>query len=110
MNEKSKEKFIVLVDDNFHYLEESDLYKLGDFNTYEEAGLASKKIVDDFLTDAYTQVKTAEELYARFVAFGETPWISSGFTKPERFLAWPYAKLRCEELFTQNSRSAKTGP
>jgi hypothetical protein len=42
-------KYVVYVDDNFHYMDESERYKLGEFDTEEEAIHAANKLVDDFL-------------------------------------------------------------
>lgn len=39
-------KFKVYVDDNFHYMDESHRYKLGEFNTLAKAIEACKEIVD----------------------------------------------------------------
>jgi hypothetical protein len=46
-------KYRVLVDDNYHYMDESERYELGEFDTLEEAVAACKKVVDAFLKDAY---------------------------------------------------------
>jgi len=40
--------YTVFVDDNFHYMDESERYKLGDFPDCASAVAACKKIVDEF--------------------------------------------------------------
>lgn len=88
----------VYVDDNFHYMDEDERYRLGTFNSLDEAEAACRKIVDQFLQD--NSAETAEELYQSYVMFGEDPWIAgqhSGSDTPA-FSAWNYAQKRCKEL------------
>ncbi|HEX8266318.1 MAG TPA: hypothetical protein VF596_13010 [Pyrinomonadaceae bacterium] len=87
----------VFVDDNYHYQDEDERYKLGDFETFEEAESACKEIVDEFLQRGYKPGMTAVELYKAYVIFGEDPFIR-GENIPYRFSAWSYAKARCEEI------------
>jgi hypothetical protein len=91
----------VLVDDNFHYMDESERYPLGEFPTLAAAIAASRKIVDEFLLSGYQPGMTAAELYAGYTAFGEDPFIIP--TPPAQetgilFSAWDYARRRCAEL------------
>jgi hypothetical protein len=37
-------RYVVFVDDNFHHMDESERYKLGEFSSCEEATEACKKI------------------------------------------------------------------
>ena len=74
----SKKKYEVYVDDNFHYMDESERYKLGDFETCEEAVAACKKIVDEFLEQGYEKGMSFKELYEGYIGFGEDPFIVSG--------------------------------
>jgi hypothetical protein len=92
--------FKVFVDDNFHYMDESERYQLGEFLTLEEAIAASRKIVDEYLLSAYQPGMTAESLYQSYVAFGEDPFILAvpGQGAAVLFSAWEYAKQRCQEL------------
>ncbi len=89
--------FTVLVDDNYHYMDESERYELGEYASYEAAVAACKAIVDEFLTEAYTKRTSADDLYKGYVGFGEDP-----FVRPEpegvHFSAWGYAKQRCSEI------------
>lgn len=86
----------VMVDDNFHYMEEDERFTHGEFETLEQAIEACKKIVNDFLEHAYTPGATAEKLYEHYISFGEDPWISGG--EGVAFSAWTYAKQRCAEI------------
>jgi hypothetical protein len=86
----------VLVDDNFHYMEEDERFTHGEFETLEAAMEACRNIVDKCLKDGYTPGMSAEELYKGYIAFGEDPWVSGGEGTP--FSAWDYAKRRCAEI------------
>jgi len=101
-NTKSK-RYAVYVDDNFHFMDESERYKLGDFETCEEAIAACKKIVDDFLEKGYKKGMSFKELYEGYVGFGEDPFV---FSDDETcfFSAWTYAKRRCLELCSKEER------
>jgi hypothetical protein len=88
--------YIVFIDDNFHYMDESERYKLGEFADCASAVAACRQIVDEFL-DTCDANKTAAEIFHQYVLFGEDPWISS--TDPEcKFSAWNYARERAKEL------------
>jgi hypothetical protein len=88
--------YIVWVDDNYHYMDEDERYKLGEFKTLDAAIAACKKIVDDFLASTYAPGMSAAELNASYTGFGEDPWIAG----EERvlFSAWTYAEQRCAEI------------
>jgi hypothetical protein len=44
-------RYKIMVDDNFHYMDDEDRYELGIFSTIEEAIAACKRIVDADLTE-----------------------------------------------------------
>jgi len=94
-------KYTVMVDDNFHYMDEQERYTLGEYETLEEAIVVCKSVVDRYLKEVYTPGATAEELYKHYVSFGEDPFIL-GVQAIRRedgpFSAWTYAKKRCEEI------------
>lgn len=87
----------VFVDDNFHYMDEDERYKLGNFETFEEAVKACKLIVDECLNDGLKKGITAKELYSIYTGFGDEPFIV-GEPVPYRFSARDYAKERCKQL------------
>jgi hypothetical protein len=90
-------KWIVRVDDNFHYGDEDERYHYGGYDDYEEAVSACRKIVDDYLKSV--SAKTAEELWDSYTSFGEDPWIDAPPpVGSEKFSAWTYAKQRAFEL------------
>ena len=59
MNEK---RYTVMVDNNFHHMDEENRHKYGKFSTYEKAVAACKKIVDEELRDMLKQGVKHEEL------------------------------------------------
>ena len=46
-------KYTVFVDDNFHMGDEEERYRLGEYDSCEEAVAACKMIVDEFLCKGY---------------------------------------------------------
>jgi len=95
--EAPSKKYEVYVDDNFHFTDESERYKLGDFDTCEEAVAACMKIVDEFVEGKYKKGMSFKKLYEGYTGFGEDPFIISDDKKCS-FSAWEYAKKRCAEL------------
>src|SRR5258708_2881041 len=64
--------YTVFVDDNFHYMDESERYKLGEFDDCAAAIAACKQIVDEFLLPNSGR---SEDLYVTYTMFGEDPFI-----------------------------------
>jgi hypothetical protein len=96
-NSKTKFRFEVYVDDNFHYQDESERYKQGEYDTYEEAVKVCREIVDGELLHLYEKGASAADLYSSYTSFGEDPFVRPS-PKGQRFSAWEYANLRCEEM------------
>lgn len=89
-------RYVVFVDDNYHYMDESERYKLGEFDDCAEAVAACKKIVDEFFEGSDLN-ETEGELFKQYTFFGEDPWVSSD--DPDcKFSAWNYARERVKEL------------
>jgi len=90
-------RYTIFVDDNFHYGEEEERYKLGEFSSCEEAITVCKRIVDEFMEKGYRKDISFKELWEGYMMYGEDPFIQSD--DPEcNFSAWTYAKKRCVEL------------
>lgn len=91
--------YSVYVDDNFHYMDEEERYKLGDFATLDEAIAACKRMVDGFLGAEVTPDATATERYEAYTQFGPDPFIVTDDPDAGHpaFSAWGYAKERCGE-------------
>jgi hypothetical protein len=96
---KSGYKYTVHVDDNYHFMDESERYKLGDFATLDEAIAACKQLVDKFLKAAVRPGETAAERYRQYIGFGPDPFIMTDDPDVDSppFSAWDFAKERYEE-------------
>lgn len=91
----------VLVDDNFHYMDENYRRNLGEFPTYSEALAVCREVVDRFMGHEYVPGMAESALYFRYMMFGKDPSIVEYSEPPDTspgFSAWDYAKARCEEL------------
>jgi hypothetical protein len=88
--------YTVMIDDNFHYMDQDERLEHGTFATLEEALAVCRKLVDDWLADHHKPGMTATQLYEIYVGFGEDPFIiaphepSAGVL----FSAWDYARER----------------
>jgi len=90
--------YAVLVDDNYHYMDESERNTHGCFATLDEAIAACKQIVDEYLMQVYKPGMPAADLYSSYTSFGDDPFIQGpGLDKPV-FSAWTYAKAKAVEL------------
>ena len=89
--------FEVFVDDNFHYQDESERYKQGEYETYGDAIKVCREIVDGELLHLYEKGTSAADLYFSYTSFGEDPFIRPA-PDGQRFSAWEYARQRCEEI------------
>jgi hypothetical protein len=89
-------RYKVLVDDNFHYMDEDERYEHGVYETAEEAIAACRGIVDQSLEEGYKPGISAEALYEGYVSFGDDPFIVvlDGADDNAKFSAWSYAKER----------------
>jgi hypothetical protein len=97
MPEHTSHKYTVLVDDNFHFMDRRERYKLGEFDDCQGAVTACKEVVDRYLLEALKPGITAEQLWRSYASFGEDPFII-GPDEQCRFSAWDYARQRCSEL------------
>jgi hypothetical protein len=95
-------KYVVMVDDNYHHMDESERYKHGEYNTCEEAVNACKQITIDSLKHCYKEDMTAEELYENYMIFGDDPFILSE-DKSCEFSAWDFAKSYSHTLVSSKS-------
>lgn len=101
MNANSPSLFTVFVDDNFHYQDEEERYIFGEFESYQEALCACRKIVDDSLNHLLSEKPdcTEAQLYDRYTSFGNDPFIRPQPNNTPAFSAWHYAKERCQVFF-----------
>ena len=88
--------YIVYVDDNFHDCDESERYKLGEFETRDEALNACKAKVDEYFEKITKGEYSFKELWEGYMLYGEDPFIFSD-DQSDKFSAWDYAKQKCLE-------------
>lgn len=99
MKKVNKKKYIVYVDDNFHYMDTDERYVQGEYDDYETARRVCKSIVDSFLQRGYKSGMKAKELYDGYVCFGEDPWIMGpDVLEKGTFSAWDYAEEQCKKM------------
>lgn len=88
--------YVVMVDDNFHYMDENERYQYGEFADPEVAIGHCRRIVDEYLASAYAAGMSASELWDSYVSFGEDPFVLSVDAPRAHFSAWEYAKEQCQ--------------
>jgi hypothetical protein len=102
MGNKGSKKYIVYVDDNYHFMDEDERYVSGEFDDCESAKKHCMGIVNTSLMKGYRRGMDWNELLKSYKAFGEDPWVSS-LDADCQFSAWDYAEQRCQEICkTQN--------
>lgn len=100
--------FVVFVDNNAHYRDESERHKQGEYDNYEEALIVAKNIIDEFLSKNRDQYSEASILFRIYSLYGEDPYIVpdpakvSGGTR-ESFSAMNYARQRCQQLYDEQT-------
>ena len=88
----------VLVDDNFHYMDEEERYHLASYPSYEAAVAACRRVVDACLVALFKPGMSAEDLWQHYRSFGEDPFVRGPQTSGPSFSAWAYAKERSLQL------------
>lgn len=68
-------KYHLRVYGNFHYMDESEAYNLGQYETYEDAIVAAKAIVEGFFVHNWKSGVEAKHLLEQYYQFGEDPII-----------------------------------
>ncbi len=108
--QSAKNTYTVYVDDNYHYMDESERYKQGVYHSCEEAVAVCKRIVEESLQESVEPGKKEEDCYAGYTMFGDDPWISCDENpRTCNFSAWTYARERISEMFRQAKESYSTG-
>jgi len=70
---KMNGQFKIFVDDNYHYMDKSERYSVGSYDSLEEAVNKCKEITIKSLKDLYEKGITPETLSAQWAMFGEDP-------------------------------------
>jgi hypothetical protein len=101
--EDAMSRYKVMVDDNFHFMDEEERYQHGVFPTAEAAISACKRMVDSDLDELMKPGMTASELYDAYTSFGRDPFIVCVKPDDERvqFSAWDYAEERSRVVTAQ---------
>ena len=72
------EKYKIFIDDNYHYMDESERCAAGSYSSLEEAVEKCKEITIKSLEHFYENGITPENLSAQWAMFGEDPFIVGG--------------------------------
>ena len=91
-----KTEYTVMVDDNFHFMDEDERWTAGTYGSLREALDKCLQMVGQDLRQGYRSDITATDLYESYTMMGDDPFI----TGPMRtvFSAWNYAKELAEFL------------
>lgn len=102
----SENTYNVVVASNFHYMDQSEHYAAGVFESADDALRLARKIVDESLP-AYQPGMTADQMFDAYKAFGEDPFIVPA-TDTSRFSAWEYAAQLCKEMCVTDAAAGFT--
>lgn len=92
-------KFHLRVYDNFHYMDESEAYNHGQYDSYEDSLIAAKAIVDEFFEHNWKSGITPDYLIGQYYLYGEDPIIlPNEFGELEGFSAHTYANISAVEI------------
>ena len=91
--------YIIMVADNFHYMDQSETYRHSVVDSGSIALEICKRIVDDFLLSAFSSEESKQHLYESYKMFGEDPYIvtTDGSERCD-FSAWDYAREQCKQI------------
>lgn len=96
-------KFHLRIFDNNHHWDETSSYDHGSYETYEDAVIEAKKIVEEFFKDECKQGITADDLMASFAMYGEEPVVFPDEPKNgNRFSSRNYAEEYVNEICKNN--------
>jgi hypothetical protein len=87
-----KKQYIVMVDDNYHYMDEDERYQAGVYDTLEGAVRRCKSIIRACIE--YEEGVTPDELFAQYSMYGDDPFIIGDGS----FCGRTYAREYCERL------------
>jgi len=68
-------KHQVYIDDNYHYMDESERMSVGSFESLEDAIEKCKELTLESLEHLYEEGITPEKLHAQWLMFGDDPFI-----------------------------------
>ena len=86
--------YIVLVDDNFHYQDLEERWRLGEFEHAVHALAACRHLVDSYLKRAVEGGTPLDGLLESYKMFGDDPFLQCVDVPRVTFSAWDYAHDR----------------
>ena len=98
--------FVVIVRDNFHYMDKDEWWTLGAFPAADEAIAAAKPLVQKSLDEAYEAGMSADSLFGRYKGFGDDPFVVAKDDEQIEFSSWDYARARCDEMLAEQTSGA----
>jgi hypothetical protein len=100
------QRFVVKVDDNFHYQDADERYEFGRFAKLDDAIATCKRIVLESLTHCYKPGMSADERYEHYVTFGEDPFVVDlAADSPDvPFSAWRFARSMAASVVLEAMR------
>jgi hypothetical protein len=109
-SDEIKPGYCVLIDDNFHYMDEERRSHLAVYSNYEDALEQAKEITRKSVLRH--KGASADETYENYTDFGSDPFIQAigGAPEPkERYSAWGYADLYSKELHGETDTALSEG-
>ena len=101
-------RYKVMVDDNFHYGDGDERSDHAVFSTAAEALDVCSRLVDESLLAEYKDGETPEQLFERYMSFGDDPFVVALEDVPKvGFSAWTYAHVRARELAAPEPEGSK---
>ena len=91
--------FTVYVDDNYHYMDEDERWTLGVFGSAAEAVSAAKDLVTKSVEHMHEAGMSAEQVFARYQAFGDDPFVVGDGAECRSFHAWTFAEEESQRLY-----------
>ena len=85
--------------DNYHYMDESEAYNKGHYDTYKEAEQAARRVVEESLRGMMEPGAGEQKLLSKYKMFGDDPVIvdkESG--QVGDFSAWTYANEAAKRI------------
>lgn len=94
-------KYYIKICDLYCY-KDNQRYHYGNFETYEEAVIESKKMIDDFLENNWKPEITLQELVLLFGFIGQSLVILPEVDNENTFSATNYATIKAEIIFRKH--------
>src|ERR1700722_20140636 len=90
-------RYKVMIDDNFHYMDDDARREHGTYDSREQALAACRAIVEASVKAHLEPGMSAAALFKRYQDFGDDPFILviDGRDDDAKFSAWSYAQELC---------------